>query len=173
MAGADEDVEDNEGNNYDNGIEGDRERLVHGFKLKHAVAGDEEQDGDEGKFGKAGHDSERKGFGVAIGDLGATIDEFGDNAWKPKFGGGATAVIEEPHDEGEGDEDADDGGEELHGKCAVEGVAYDEAGGGKKQEDNGADTGNETANEVAGFAGDVFAGGFVIEQKQTAQPQLE
>ena len=140
------------------------------------MASGEEDDGEEGEFGEAGHDAEGEGFGVIGSKFGTVAAKAGDDAGEPELGGFAGAVVEKPHDEGEGGKEAsedDEGGGGEDAVVAVEGADDEEAGGGEEKKGDDADAGDEAADEVSSFALNMFAGGFVIEEEETAEGELE
>jgi len=167
-------IEDDERDECDDSVAGDHEWLIDGIESEDVVASDEERNDDEGEFGKAGGNAKRESFGVAVGELGAVAKEFGDDFGKPKFGAGFVAtIVEKPHDESEGEKDADGDGEDADGESTTESVSDEEAGGSEEEQGDGADARDEAADEIFGFAFDVFAGGFVIEQEEAAESELQ
>ena len=121
-------AEDEEGGNDDESVVGDEEEVVMGGGNEEGAGRDDEGDGGEGEFGEGAKESEREGFGVAGGGFSATVGKAGDGFGKPKFGRGAAAVVEKPHDEGEGDEGTDDDVESAVGEGETEEAVNDEAG---------------------------------------------
>ena len=126
--------------------------------MKNGVAGENKERKSEENFRERDEETERKSFSDVVGEFGARVDEFGEAAREPEFGGAFAFVIEKPCNDAKRDEKSEENDMTEVGKRARFSEAGDkEERRAEEEKVHKCNAGDERRGERLGLFTDVFA----------------